>query len=312
MTKPNKAWVTDITYIRTWQGWLYLAVVTIIGVPRTRPERLDSLARLTSGRVLRQKVVDGCSLVETVHPTGTSIARHSHSQATLTLVLAGRAIEQVEDQTLYCETLSLLYRKAGVPHTNEYHSVPTRSFVVALDPAASRMFPPGPDWCLLDVAGVPTALALRAYMAFTQDQSSVRVPLAVEEILGELLAGTDKRVRWRASDVPRWIRRVRDRLNDAPWEPLTLSALATEAGVHPVYLARIFRRCYGCSVGDYLHARRIDQAVASALGTDQRFSDIASTLGYFDQSHFTRVFTRLAGVPPMAVRNMGREGQTKS
>jgi putative transposase len=25
--KPNIAWVTDITYIRTWQGWLYLAVV---------------------------------------------------------------------------------------------------------------------------------------------------------------------------------------------------------------------------------------------------------------------------------------------
>ena len=26
-TKPNRAWVTDITYIRTSQGWLYLAVV---------------------------------------------------------------------------------------------------------------------------------------------------------------------------------------------------------------------------------------------------------------------------------------------
>lgn len=25
--QPDKAWVTDITYIRTWQGWLYLAVV---------------------------------------------------------------------------------------------------------------------------------------------------------------------------------------------------------------------------------------------------------------------------------------------
>ena len=24
---PDKAWVTDITYIRTWEGWLYLAVV---------------------------------------------------------------------------------------------------------------------------------------------------------------------------------------------------------------------------------------------------------------------------------------------
>ena len=27
VTKPNRAWVTDITYIRTWQGWLYLAIV---------------------------------------------------------------------------------------------------------------------------------------------------------------------------------------------------------------------------------------------------------------------------------------------
>lgn len=27
VTRPNKAWVTDITYIRTRQGWLYLAVV---------------------------------------------------------------------------------------------------------------------------------------------------------------------------------------------------------------------------------------------------------------------------------------------
>ena len=27
VSKPNVVWVTDITYIRTWQGWLYLAVV---------------------------------------------------------------------------------------------------------------------------------------------------------------------------------------------------------------------------------------------------------------------------------------------
>jgi len=27
VVRPNKAWVTDITYIRTWQGWLYLAIV---------------------------------------------------------------------------------------------------------------------------------------------------------------------------------------------------------------------------------------------------------------------------------------------
>jgi putative transposase len=27
VTRRNRAWVTDITYIRTWQGWLYLAVI---------------------------------------------------------------------------------------------------------------------------------------------------------------------------------------------------------------------------------------------------------------------------------------------
>jgi transposase InsO family protein len=27
VTRPNKTWGTDITHIRTWQGWLYLAVV---------------------------------------------------------------------------------------------------------------------------------------------------------------------------------------------------------------------------------------------------------------------------------------------
>ncbi|STR74145.1 integrase catalytic subunit [Klebsiella pneumoniae] len=27
VVKHSQVWVTDITYIRTWQGWLYLAVV---------------------------------------------------------------------------------------------------------------------------------------------------------------------------------------------------------------------------------------------------------------------------------------------
>ncbi|HET9066732.1 MAG TPA: IS3 family transposase [Gemmatimonadales bacterium] len=34
VTKPDAAWVTDITFIRTWQGWLYLAVVMDLFSPR--------------------------------------------------------------------------------------------------------------------------------------------------------------------------------------------------------------------------------------------------------------------------------------
>ncbi|HBO3623450.1 IS3 family transposase [Pseudomonas aeruginosa] len=38
---PNKAWVTDITYIRTWQGWLYLAVVVDLLQPAALPDGRD-------------------------------------------------------------------------------------------------------------------------------------------------------------------------------------------------------------------------------------------------------------------------------
>src|SRR4051812_40515847 len=38
VTRRNKARVTDITYIRTWRGWLYLAVV-LMAVRRRRPRR---------------------------------------------------------------------------------------------------------------------------------------------------------------------------------------------------------------------------------------------------------------------------------
>jgi putative transposase len=27
VSRPNRVWVSDITYIRTWEGWLYLAIV---------------------------------------------------------------------------------------------------------------------------------------------------------------------------------------------------------------------------------------------------------------------------------------------
>lgn len=64
--QPNRVWVTDVTYIRTWQGWLYLAAVmdlyarNIVGwsmKPTLARELLDALMmavwrRRPQGRVL--------------------------------------------------------------------------------------------------------------------------------------------------------------------------------------------------------------------------------------------------------------------
>ncbi len=27
VSKPDRVWVTDITYVRTWEGWLYVAII---------------------------------------------------------------------------------------------------------------------------------------------------------------------------------------------------------------------------------------------------------------------------------------------
>lgn len=64
---PDKAWVTDITYLRTWQGWLYLAVVIdlysrkVVGWSMkptlARELALDALLMALTRRMPRQPVI---------------------------------------------------------------------------------------------------------------------------------------------------------------------------------------------------------------------------------------------------------------
>lgn len=67
VVRPNKIWVTDITYVRTWEGWLYLAVVMdlfsrkIIGwaVASTlrRELVLDAVIKAVRARRIKQTVI---------------------------------------------------------------------------------------------------------------------------------------------------------------------------------------------------------------------------------------------------------------
>ena len=64
---PDKAWVTDITYLRTWQGWLYLAVVLdlysrkVVGWSMkptlARELALDALLMALTRRTPKQSVI---------------------------------------------------------------------------------------------------------------------------------------------------------------------------------------------------------------------------------------------------------------
>ena len=80
--------------------------------------------------------------------------------------------------------------------------------------------------------------------------------------------------------------------------PLRIAELAREAGVHPVYLARAFRRHLRSGPAEYIRGARIDAAKQSLADSDLPLSQVARAAGFADQSHFTRQFRRVVGASP--------------
>jgi AraC family transcriptional regulator len=89
-------------------------------------------------------------------------------------------------------------------------------------------------------------------------------------------------------------------------ENLALGDLAAAAGVHPAHLARTFRRCYGCTVGDYVRNLRTERARQELRTSDRPLAELALALGYADQSHFATAFRRQTGMTPGAFRQAFR------
>jgi AraC-like DNA-binding protein len=127
-------------------------------------------------------------------------------------------------------------------------------------------------------------------------------PLAIEGLLLEILAGAARvRETRMGGTVPRWVAEARDLLHD-PGQVASLGELATVVGVHPVTLARGFRKAYGCSVGAYLRWLRIARAARRLSETDTPLAEIALEAGFADQSHFSNAFRRETGQSPSAFR----------
>ena len=97
---------------------------------------------------------------------------------------------------------------------------------------------------------------------------------------------------------PQWLEKVRNIVEQRFAEPFKLSEIAAEVGVHPVHLAREFRKHYGSSVGEYLRRVRIEYACRELMGSDVAVTNIAFAAGFADQSHFSRTFKRLCGTTP--------------
>jgi AraC family transcriptional regulator len=96
----------------------------------------------------------------------------------------------------------------------------------------------------------------------------------------------------------RWLGRVVDALHETTERRVSMDDLAAVAGVHPVHVAREFRRTFRCTVAGYLRALRVRRACQELAEGEVPLSSIAQSAGFSDQSHFTRVFRATIGVSP--------------
>jgi len=99
--------------------------------------------------------------------------------------------------------------------------------------------------------------------------------------------------------LPKWrLKRVIDHVDANLDRQVTLADMAGVAGLTRMYFAAQFRRTTGISPHAYLLRRRIERAQELMRDPAQPLAQIALSVGFGTQPHFTTVFKRLVGQTP--------------
>jgi AraC family transcriptional regulator len=256
------------------------------------------------GETTHRRVGDGATFAESVYRRDLRIPTHEHAHAFLNLVLEGTYTETCGTRARTRGPFSLALHPSGERHADHWHGVGGRVFHVEISPGLVervRGYSSVLDGAEEFQGGVPSWLAMRLYHEHLR--SDAESPLVMEGLLLELLAECSRR---RGSDrvgkPPPWLERVRGLLHDQFAENLTLEAIAAEAGVHPVHLARVFRQHCGRTLGDYVRQLRVEFAARQLITTQTPLAALALGAGFADQSHFCRTFKRHTGISPASFR----------
>lgn len=150
-----------------------------------------------------------------------------------------------------------------------------RAFVAVAGASAASVEAPA------EALATETSLfVLMAYVARAHTTARLRVP--AHELHGGVGAS---------------ISRARARIDDDPCNPVTLAALAAEAGLSRFQFLRGFARDTGLPPHAYLIQRRLSLA-RRLIAQGIALADVAAGAGFADQSHMTRAFVRAFGVTP--------------
>ena len=83
---------------------------------------------------------------------------------------------------------------------------------------------------------------------------------------------------------------------------ITLANLAATAGLSRMYFAKQFRATTGMRPHDFVLHKRIARAQQMLAATSDTLVDIALSVGFQTQAHFTTVFKKFAGNTPYQFR----------
>lgn len=101
---------------------------------------------------------------------------------------------------------------------------------------------------------------------------------------------------------PAAVSRAKERLSASLSDPPSLEALAAEVNLSAFHFSRVFRRAVGVPPYTWLCQRRLEQAKV-LLRAGCLPLEVATRLGFSDQSHLTRQFKRAYGVAPGEYRS---------
>jgi AraC family transcriptional regulator len=266
------------------------------------------------GHLQGSREVAGLTFTESVYPRDCAIPAHRHEHAFFYLIVEGCCAEVCGREKYSGGPPTLVFHPPGEVHANHWHGAGGRCFHIEI--AHSRLeyvrqYSTDLDRSARLQGGLPNWLALRLYREYRRWEGVST--LAMEGLALELLAelsrhdppATDR-------DPPPWLRRVSGLLHDRFAEGLSLDVVAAEAGVHPAHLARVFRRHYGCTVGDYVRRLRVEDSCRRLATSDAPMVMIALDAGFADQSHFAKAFRRQTGMTPAEYRRSLRPRKSET
>jgi AraC family transcriptional regulator len=243
-------------------------------------------------------------MMEGLYYANTKVPTHSHEQAVFCIALKGRCSEVYGSEVRDYQPLTVQFLPPNETHSLEISSLEVQAFSVEVAPQwfdRTREYSLFLDKSVHSRGGLLSRLFMALYKEFREmDDAS---PLAVEGLALEMLAEVSRcRIKVVDCKPPRWLAQALNLLHEQFSERLTLGHIATSVGVHPIHLARGFRRFRRCSIGEYIRQLRIEHACHKLCASDSSMAAIASAAGFSDQSHFSRTFKRFMEMTPAQYR----------